>query len=81
MGMKLFYGQNILPLKIIFISSRQRVISYIYLSFSFLVSMNINLCYNINSLANNIDEFKYNINAMSISLIYLFSIFSRNKTS
>ena len=45
------------------------------LSFSFIVVMNINLCYNINLLAHNIDKFEYNTDAMSISLIYLFSIF------
>ena len=45
------------------------------LSSSFIVGMNINLCYNINLLAHSIDKFEYNTDAMSISLIYLFSIF------
>ena len=49
--------------------------SCICLPFSFTIGININLCYKINLLAHNFDKFEYNIVAMSISLIYLFSIF------
>ena len=43
--------------------------SCICLPFSFIIGMNINLCYNINLLAHNINNFEYNADAMSISLI------------
>ena len=61
--------RKLVQLKVVVPISVSSSFTCIRLSFSFIVGMNINLCYNINLSAHNNDKCEYYTDAMSISLI------------